>query len=72
MTFKEFLNKRTIDDETIERFGLSGDDKRVIIPVKDKEGNHLFNKYNVQFFSHPFFSHDFAFAQFGGGLHGIG
>lgn len=47
MTFREFLNKRKIDDATIERFGLYGDDKRLVIPVRDIDGKVLFNKYRI-------------------------
>jgi DNA primase len=45
--WKVFLYARGINDESIERYGLSGEENRVIIPVRDKNGTHLFNKYRL-------------------------
>lgn len=45
--FKDFLYARKIPDASIEKYGLSGDEEKLTIPIRDKQGNHLFNKYRI-------------------------
>lgn len=40
-----WLNNRCITDEIIETSGISWDGERIVIPVRDMDGNFLFNKY---------------------------
>ena len=47
LDFKSWLNERGISDSSIERYGISGDSERVVIPVNDREGKLLFNKYRI-------------------------
>jgi DNA primase len=43
---KDWLNKRTLTDETISRFGLYWNERdEIVIPIHDRDGNFLFNKY---------------------------
>ncbi len=44
---KKFLNARGITDAAISLLGLDSDDDKIIIPVKNKEGKFLFNKYRT-------------------------
>jgi len=46
-TFKTFLHDRKIPDASLEKYHLSGDDQKLVIPIRDKKGNHLFNKYRI-------------------------
>lgn len=41
----EWLLQRTLSLETIEKFGIYWDGKRIVIPVHDARGSFLFNKY---------------------------
>lgn len=41
----EWLLKRTLTIETIERFGIYWNGSKIVIPVHDAQGNLLFNKY---------------------------
>lgn len=43
----EYLRGRGITDETLEKFNISynATTKKIVIPVYDQQGNHLFNKY---------------------------
>lgn len=47
MTFKQFLTARKIPDTSIAKYGLSGEENKLIIPIRDKDGKHLFNKYRI-------------------------
>lgn len=42
---KNWLKERTLSDETIERFQLHWNGTHIVIPVFDRDGNLLFNKY---------------------------
>lgn len=42
---RRWLNERTLNDETIERFSLTWNEKEITIPVFNVDGKHLFNKY---------------------------
>ncbi len=44
-SIKSYLNKRGISDATIENSGIIWDGNRIVIPVKDINGQTLFNKY---------------------------
>jgi len=46
-TSKTFLEARGISDDSIRKYHLLGDDNTLTIPVRDKDGKHLFNKYRV-------------------------
>lgn len=42
---REWLNERTLTDEIIERFKLSWNGSEIVIPIFNKDGDFLFNKY---------------------------
>jgi len=42
---KKYLNDRGISDETIQKVDLNWSNNKIVIPVKDKDGKLLFNKY---------------------------
>lgn len=56
---KKYLNERGITDEVIERYGISGDEKKIIIPVQG------FNKYRTYPDKHYFYDRGYKAALFG-------
>ena len=55
-----WLNKRSISDETIETYEISFAANKIVIPVKDRSGEFLFNKYRQNPFepTGPKYSYD--------------
>lgn len=50
MTAQEYFEEHGINDSSIKKFGITFDKRRITIPIKDPEGNVLYNKYrNLDF-----------------------
>ena len=47
ITFEQFIARRGLSTEAVWRYGITGDSKKLTIPVRDKNGKQLFNKYRV-------------------------
>lgn len=45
MTAQKYFKEHGITQDSIEKFGISFDEKKITFPVRDEEGNFLFNKY---------------------------
>lgn len=42
---KSWLNNRGISDFALNRYGIGWNGTHIVIPIRDKDGNHLYNKY---------------------------
>lgn len=61
----EYLYSRGITDAAIEAYGISGDDEKIIIPVTNKDGKFLFNKYRTYPQKGYFYDRGFEASLFG-------
>ena len=57
---KDWFSRRGITDQTLEEFGVTVTDQSIVIPVLDRDGSFLFNKYRRLPHSHdgPKYSYD--------------